>query len=635
VLEPATPARVTANKQQIQQFHKSAYEEYKSSVSPPIDDTCMWLLEEPTYLSWLQSPSSSVLWISGDPGCGKTTLAAFLIERIRQYLSSQEGDSTVVYFFLDATVAAQGDGMAVLFALIHQLLKANPALAPLVQKHLAPNNSQMGLSLHNLCEIFRAIISSRERTYRHVVCVLDAIDECETASMTKVMKCFSSVISCCGNDGTDDGLFKLAVTSRCTHAIDDLFRAVPPRHKISLSEHAAHTARDIMAFILARCARVQSITHCSDAVRCAVEKRLVARSDNTFLWIYLVLDLLESATDASPQAFDAVLCSVPDKLDGLYNSILRRSAAPDALIRVLSVIAASRRALTMDEIDIALAVAPDDTGLWQVQQRRQFDIARRLYAVRGLFIRITNGTVSFIHQTAAEFLVRSPEVPRPPAGGLYQYRACLDEIQINKCLAEICVVYLSLSDSAVQEQTTCKALTDISDDDSDGDGGHRLTEVDLRQNGSTTGLFEYAAKHWGTHCCLGNISSISSYASLSTDTHGRKDDELLAQGRRPLRYIHEPLSCLVPAVLGHHQHHPPISQRTDTSNHCIAHWSCGYNAFSPNQRLPNKRHDSTESNPTSRFGKVDSPSLGRVERARKQRQRRRRVPVTAAPRRWR
>ena len=63
-----------------------------------------------------------------------------------------------------------------LFALIHQLLKANPALAPLAEKHLILNNSQFGLSLHNLCEIFRAIISSPERKYCRIACVVDALD---------------------------------------------------------------------------------------------------------------------------------------------------------------------------------------------------------------------------------------------------------------------------------------------------------------------------------------------------------------------------------------------------------------------------------------------------------------------------
>ena len=490
-----------------------------------------------TCLSWLQGPSSSLLWISGDPGCGKTTLAAFLIDSISRNLSSQGTctDTTGIYFFFDGNIATQGDGTALLFALIHQLLRADPGLAGLAKKYMISNNSQSGLNLHNLCEIFRAIISSPERKPRRIVCVVDGLDECDTASMAKTMTFLFSIIQSLNNNSNasaSDGWFKLAVTSRHTQPIDDLFRALPPQHRISLTDHARHTARDITTFIRARCARVQTITHCSNAVRRAVEKQLVARSDNTFLWIHLVLDLLETATDATPESFEATLRSVPDKLDGLYDSILRRSAAPDALLRVLSVIAASRRALTLEEVNVALAVRPDDTCGPQVQHRRQFDIARRLYAVCGPFIRIANGTVSFIHQTAVEFLVRAPEVPRPPAGGLYQYKACLDAVEINRCLAEICVVYLTLSDTAGPEEADSMAsgdLMDMDEEGSDDDSGHRLTETDKawRQSGSVGALFDYAAKHWGTHCRLGNISSPFPCSSITTN--GPKHNTPLAK----------------------------------------------------------------------------------------------------------
>ncbi|KAL8375128.1 hypothetical protein RB599_001725 [Gaeumannomyces hyphopodioides] len=508
-------------------FHKSAYAEYKASVRPPTDGTCVWFLQESQYVAWLQSPSSSLLRISGDPGCGKTTLAAFLTDSICQHLSSRGVEHTVAYFFFDGNIAAQSDGTALLLALIHQLLKANPALAPLAEKYLALNNAQIGLSFHNLCEIFRAIVSGPKRKPSGVVCVVDALDECEAASITKAIRFLASIIFSSSSSGSanEDGWLKLAVTSRHNQPIDDLFRTLPSHHRIRLADHAAHTASDVTAFIRARCIHLQTVTSCSDAIRRAVENQLAKRSDNTFLWIHLVLDLLETDTDATPRSFESILRSVPDKLDRLYDSILRRSAAPDALLRVLSVIAASRRALTLDEINIALAVRSDDSLVSQVQQRCQFDIARRLYAVCGPFIRIGNGTVSFIHQTAAEFLVRSPDVPRSPVdGGVYRYKACLDVVGVNRCLAEICVVYLVLADVASgglpSHRQADRDVMDMGEENVDNGNGPTFEETDSltvwqsRRGGS---LFDYAAKHWGTHCHLGNISSSASSAAGHED----------------------------------------------------------------------------------------------------------------------
>ncbi|KAL8290972.1 hypothetical protein RB600_006444 [Gaeumannomyces tritici] len=488
----------------IQQFHKSAYAEYKASVRPPIDGTCVWFLQESQYVAWLQSPSSSLLRISGDPGRGKTTLAAFLTDSICQHLSSRGVEHTVAYFFFDGNIAAQSDGTALLLALTHQLLKANPALAPLAEKYLALNNAQIGLSLHNLCEIFRAIVSGPERKPSGVVCVVDALDECEAASMTKAIRFLASIIfSSSSGSANEYGWLKLAVTSRHNQPIDDLFRTLPSHHRIRLADHAAHTASDVTAFIRARCVHLQTVTSCSDAIRRAVENQLARRSDNTFLWIHLVLDLLETDTDATPRSFESTLRSVPDKLDRLYDSILRRSAAPDALLRVLSVIAASRRALTLDKIDVALAVRSDDSLVSQVQQRCQFDIARRLYAVCGPFIRIGNGTVSFIHQTAAEFLVRSPDVPRSPVdGGVYRYKACLDVVGVNRCLAEICVVYLVLADVASggspSHREADRDVMDMGEESFDNGNGPTFEETDsltVWQSGRGGSLFDYAAKH--------------------------------------------------------------------------------------------------------------------------------------------
>ncbi|KAF9769926.1 hypothetical protein IL306_012583 [Fusarium sp. DS 682] len=502
----------------IQQFHKSDYAEYKALVKPPIDDTCVWILQETQYLAWLESPSSSLLWISGDPGCGKTTLAIFLIDSINQRQFLGDPEFVMTYFFFDANIAAQANGTSLLFALIHQLLQANPALAPIAKKYLGQKHAQLGLSLHNLCEIFRAIVSGTERKPCRIVCVVDALDECESAPMTKVIRFLASIIFDSSNSTSEGAWLKLAVTSRHNQPIDDVFRTLPTHHRIRLADHATYAMRDISTFIKARCSQIQTVTRCSDAMRRAVEKQLVERSDNTFLWIHMVLDLLETDTDATPESFVSTLRSIPDRLDGLYDGILRRSAAPDALLRILSIIAASRRALTLDEIDVALAVRSDDRFIRQVQNRCQFDIERRLYAVCGPFIRVRNGTVSFIHQTATEFLLRSPDVPRWPVGtGMYRYKACLDVVGVNYCLAEICVAYLMLADvvsnEASPDHEAARNIIDIGDE--------RLHNEDISMNEETnfpTGqdtrkgkiLFDYAAKHWGTHCRLGNISSSAS-----------------------------------------------------------------------------------------------------------------------------
>ncbi|KAK7592362.1 hypothetical protein V3481_006982 [Fusarium oxysporum f. sp. vasinfectum] len=151
----------------IEQFDKSDYIGHKARIEPPIDDTCVWFLGVPEYVQWLESQSSSLLWITGDPGCGKTTLATFLIESIDQHLSLYGTDYLTTYFFFDWSTEDQVDGTALLFALIHQLLQADPALVLIANKYL--EKSRRELDLDKLFEIFAAIVSAPERKPKRLV----------------------------------------------------------------------------------------------------------------------------------------------------------------------------------------------------------------------------------------------------------------------------------------------------------------------------------------------------------------------------------------------------------------------------------------------------------------------------------
>ncbi|EWZ36204.1 hypothetical protein FOZG_11945 [Fusarium oxysporum Fo47] len=506
----------------IQQFYKSDYMKYRAPVKPPIQNTFSWFLQESQYIAWFESPLSSLLWVSGDPGCGKTTLAAFLVDSINHYLSLGDNDFIVTYFFFNGNnFADQVDGTALLFALIHQLLQANPALIPLVEKSLTLNHTQSGLNLDKLCEIFRTIVSSPQRKPDRIVCVIDALDECEKESMIQIIRFLASIIFDDRNSTSESGWLKIVITSRYNQHIDDV---LPAHQQVRLADHAESTRRDIATFIRARCVQVQTITRCSDAMRRSIEKELIERSDNTFLWVHMVLDLLENNTDASPQSFESILRSIPNRLDGLYDNILQRSRSRHELLRILSIIVGSQRTLTLDEIDVALAVRPDDSYIRQVQHRCHPDIARYLYDVCGPFIRIWNGTVSFIHQTATEFLLQSADEPESPVGnGIYHYKACLDMVGVNQYLAEICVVYLLLddavSDRPLSDHDAAKNTLNLYDGGSDNDNDPLIEDtkrLTFRKSGKGAGLCDYAAKHWGTHCRLGNATSCTSISSTTS-----------------------------------------------------------------------------------------------------------------------
>lgn len=41
----------------------------------PVPGTCQWIRSHHLFLSWLENDTDTLLWLTGHPGCGKTTLS--------------------------------------------------------------------------------------------------------------------------------------------------------------------------------------------------------------------------------------------------------------------------------------------------------------------------------------------------------------------------------------------------------------------------------------------------------------------------------------------------------------------------------------------------------------------------------
>lgn len=71
------------------------YEWYKHRVEDRVENTCMWFLRHQHFRSWLKADSGP-LFVSADPGCGKSVLAKYLIHHVLPETTRQ---TDVCYFF--------------------------------------------------------------------------------------------------------------------------------------------------------------------------------------------------------------------------------------------------------------------------------------------------------------------------------------------------------------------------------------------------------------------------------------------------------------------------------------------------------------------------------------------------------
>ena len=99
----------------------SNYETGKNVNPERIAGTYQWFLNHPEFLDWRQSQCSRLLWLSADPGCGKSVLTKNLVDRREERLTVNLEPPIVCYFFFKDGDLDRIDSAKALCAILHQL----------------------------------------------------------------------------------------------------------------------------------------------------------------------------------------------------------------------------------------------------------------------------------------------------------------------------------------------------------------------------------------------------------------------------------------------------------------------------------------------------------------------------------
>ena len=151
-----------------QAFKTSTYEQFKDFNPDRVEGTCKWVLSHHQYVRWATEDRDNLLWISADPGCGKSVLAKSLIDK--ELRTTDE--HTVCYFFFKDN--EEQDKLATaLCALLHQLFSHHPQL---IQRAISAWD-KTGHKLAEVPELWRILLAAAKSDVAHdVTCVLDALD---------------------------------------------------------------------------------------------------------------------------------------------------------------------------------------------------------------------------------------------------------------------------------------------------------------------------------------------------------------------------------------------------------------------------------------------------------------------------
>jgi len=101
----------------------SDYETYRDELRLRRQEgTCTWLLNDNRYKEWNDVDGQAIIWIRGDPGCGKSVLSSFLTEEVIR----GSNQLSLAYFFCDDKDERLRTADAILVNILAQLLKYIP-----------------------------------------------------------------------------------------------------------------------------------------------------------------------------------------------------------------------------------------------------------------------------------------------------------------------------------------------------------------------------------------------------------------------------------------------------------------------------------------------------------------------------
>ncbi|KAF5013170.1 hypothetical protein FDECE_799 [Fusarium decemcellulare] len=393
--------------------------------------TSTWINNHAAYQDWLRSESSSMLWLTGNLGSGKTvTMASVVANLISSPLNMNRKDScTISYFFCQSGNPKTLLASALLGSIVAQALDSptlEPSLTPFLEEtEISPN---ICARIEDYVDV---LFKATPPNWRGIF-VLDGIDECSLVEAEEVF----SQLKKLSRLRRVHILFSSRPTSPSYGAAQSILNV-----SATLSMETVDRSDDIRAYITAEIAHWSEIRQLPSELERLAEEQLLAGCQGMFLWLSLqvedicpkytqdlrpdveILTILENLPKSLPEAFDRALTRIQD---GKFGS------------NIFKLVAAAERTLTADELRVAASVEPGDK-VWH--SSKLINSGKTLLSRYGgslLDIDEEDSGVRFIHYSVLLHLT----------GAAVDQKAAVfhfDLPEAQNLMGSVCVTYLNYS----------------------------------------------------------------------------------------------------------------------------------------------------------------------------------------------
>jgi hypothetical protein len=407
----------------------------RATVNLPSGNTCQWLFDSPAYKRWrdlsMLAEHHGFLWIRGKPGAGKSTLMKLAVKHADQEFSN---DLRISFFFNAKGTFLEKSLEGMYRTLLYQLLVQCPELERVFHgRTLNPTTWSVELLEAN----FRDSVLQLES--KQLTCHIDALDECEESDVRGLVEFFEGLGSMAVSAGVEMHIcfasrhYPRISILKCVHLVLD-----------KLKGHQ----QDIETYVR------NNLKVAELALRDQLVKEIGARSHDIFLWVVLVVRLLNRESDrGNSHNLRAQLDAMPSGLHDLFENAMLERGTDDSrsLLPVLLWALFAAHPLTVSELYHAVLCARNDTvgGIVVDHTPDPSEIENFvLNTSKGLTEITAEGNkrprVQFIHETVREYLLNN---------GIGRLESSFRNNSIGMShdyLKSKCVEYMSLAASFVQ-----------------------------------------------------------------------------------------------------------------------------------------------------------------------------------------
>ena len=426
----------------------SRYQEDKNRIEKRVQNTCMWVLKHPKYLHWQES-TASLLWISADPGCGKSVLSRALVDE-----GLLKSSVSVCYFFFKDDDPSRQDAAKAICAILHQLLVQKPALLPYVMRHFRTHRAKLFTMFSMLWDLLEEAAADPQAG--EIICVLDALDECREQARELIQQ-LSRFYSSPNKLQTR---LKFLVTSRPYVDIERAFHStIEDIASINLrgEEESEKISNEIDLVISVRVPQICRARRppISPKVQQDLISCLSKIKNRTYLWLYFIFDVIQRSLDSTKFRLERLINTLPRSVEDAYEKMLGRidEEQVQEASCVLHIVVAAVRPLTLREMNIALAIngnleyGEPCQSYHNLELQSEEAFQEKIRTLCGLFVIIVDSKVYLIHQTAKEFLIstRFNDTPAVFAQRTSRvWKHSLAPVESNLVILKICLSLLLL-----------------------------------------------------------------------------------------------------------------------------------------------------------------------------------------------